>query len=175
MLPLIASLPLWAVPIPPVDGFDFPVGPPDATGWYDAQPFGRNEHLGEDWNARDGGDLGAPVHAIAGGLVVQVGPAGPGWGNVVMVVHRVDEPGGSTLVESLYAHLRELHVAEGQGVSRGAQLGTVGTAGGVYSPHLHFELRTRVREPVGRGYGASAAAHVSPTAFIEERRPQRPQ
>ncbi|MBL4587064.1 MAG: hypothetical protein JKX84_08430, partial [Flavobacteriales bacterium] len=28
------------------DGFDFPVGPPDAKGYYNAQPFGKNEHLG---------------------------------------------------------------------------------------------------------------------------------
>ena len=26
--------------LPPADGFDFPVGPPDAAGYYDAQPFG---------------------------------------------------------------------------------------------------------------------------------------
>ena len=31
-----------AADAPNADGFDFPVGPPDARGWYDAQPFGKN-------------------------------------------------------------------------------------------------------------------------------------
>ena len=29
-----------------VDGFDFPVGKPDAKGYYNAQPFMKNTHLG---------------------------------------------------------------------------------------------------------------------------------
>lgn len=33
------------------DGFDFPVGKPNAKGYIDKQPFGKNFHLGEDWNA----------------------------------------------------------------------------------------------------------------------------
>lgn len=33
------------------NGFDFPVGAPNAKGYYDLQPFGKNFHLGEDWNA----------------------------------------------------------------------------------------------------------------------------
>ncbi len=28
------------------DGFDYPVGPPNAVGYYDAQPFTKNKHLG---------------------------------------------------------------------------------------------------------------------------------
>ena len=31
-------------------GFDFPVGKPDAVGYYNAQEFTENDHLGEDWN-----------------------------------------------------------------------------------------------------------------------------
>ena len=30
--------------------FDFPVGKPDAVGYYNAQEFTENDHLGEDWN-----------------------------------------------------------------------------------------------------------------------------
>ncbi|HEY9169431.1 MAG TPA: hypothetical protein VIN72_08085 [Lutibacter sp.] len=34
------------------DGSDFPVGKPNAKGYYDAQPFGKNRHLGSDWNGK---------------------------------------------------------------------------------------------------------------------------
>ncbi|MBT3222375.1 MAG: hypothetical protein HN348_25150 [Proteobacteria bacterium] len=59
--------------VQPVDGFDFPVGPPNASGYYDAHSYGgRNYHLGEDWNGVGGGntDLGDSVHAVADGMVV---------------------------------------------------------------------------------------------------------
>ena len=61
-------------------GFDFPVGPPDASGYYDAQPFGINDHLGSDWNGDGGGDtdLGDPVHAIAAGVISEATNHGGG-------------------------------------------------------------------------------------------------
>lgn len=54
-----------------VDGFDFPVGKPDAKGYYDAQSFGKNNHLGSDWNGNGGGnsDFGDDVFSIADGVV----------------------------------------------------------------------------------------------------------
>lgn len=58
--------------IPLSDGFDLPVGPPDAVGYYDAQPIGGDRgHLGSDWNGNGGGDsdLGDPIYAAAGGVV----------------------------------------------------------------------------------------------------------
>ena len=53
------------------NGFDFPVGKPDAKGYYNAQPFGKNTHLGDDWNGLRGGDsdLGDPIYNIAHGKV----------------------------------------------------------------------------------------------------------
>ena len=51
------------------DGFDFPVGKPDAEGYYRLRGYRANGHLGEDWNGKRGGntDLGDPVYAIANG------------------------------------------------------------------------------------------------------------
>lgn len=151
------------------DGFDFPVGPPDAEGYYDAQPFGVSEHLGNDWNGNGGGDtdLGDPVHSAAGGRVVFAQDVGGGWGNVVRVVHRCDHG----KVETLYAHLDTIDVEVGARVERGQTIGTIGDAHGEYVPHLHFELRGKIGLPIGAGYGSETAGYLDPTAFILAHRP----
>src|SRR5258706_15147037 len=77
----------WPTTLPVCDGFDYPVGAPDAVGYHDAQPFGENDHLGNDWNGNGGGDtdLGDPVYAVAAGIVVEARDIGGDWGNVVRV------------------------------------------------------------------------------------------
>jgi len=152
-------------------GFDFPVGPPDASGYYDAQPFGTNDHLGSDWNGDGGGDtdLGDPVYAIAAGVVSAASDHGGGWGNVVRVVHPCGEVPGRE-VESLYAHLDGIEVHAGQRVVRGQRIGTIGTAGGQYRAHLHLELRARPGMPLGGGYSEDTAGYLDPTAFIHRHR-----
>src|SRR5687767_15010770 len=54
------------------NGFDLPVGKPDAAGYYTARGYMPNAHQGEDWNGKGGGnsDLGDPVYATADGVVV---------------------------------------------------------------------------------------------------------
>jgi len=154
---------------PVVDGFDYPVGPPDAVGYVDAQPFGRNDHLGSDWNGVSGGasDLGDPVHVVAHGIVTYAGDAGRGWGNVVRVAHRTE--GGH--VESLYAHLDRMDVQPGQLLQRGEPVGTIGDAHGAWIPHLHFELRTVVGMDLGPGYARDRDGYTDPTAWIDAHRP----
>lgn len=159
--------------LPLADGFDFPVGRPDAGGYYDAQRFGgRNAHLGSDWNGNQGGDsdLGDPVFAVAAGRVTETRDFGGGWGNVVRVAHRVREPDGREhVVESLYAHLDTIEVGVGATVARGARVGTIGTAGGTYVAHLHLELRDAPGRPLGGGYG-TPDGQLDPTAFIRAHR-----
>lgn len=161
-----------AAPPPPCGGFDWPVGPPDAAGYYDAQPFGDNAHLGEDWNGLGGGDtdLGDPVHAIADGIVSAAADEGGGWGNVVRIAHECgDRPGAR--VESLYAHLDRIDVVPGAVVLRGQPIGTIGTAGGQYLAHLHLELRPIVGAPLGQGYG-ERTGYLAPSDFIARHRPR---
>lgn len=155
---------------PLAHGFVFPVGPPGAEGYYDAQPFGENQHLGSDWNGVRGGnsDLGDPVYSAAAGRVSFAEDVGGGWGRVVRVVHRL--PGGEQ-VESLYAHLDSISVQRGDTLTRGQQLGTIGTAHGKYLAHLHFEIRVRVGAPLGGGYGVPEQGQVDPTAFLRAHRP----
>ena len=165
------------VEIPVSDGFDYPVGAPNGEGFYDAQPFGRNTHLGSDWNGLGGGntDLGEPVTNIANGRVRWAADKGRGWGWVVVVTHRLstssDDP---QWVESVYAHLDRVDVQAGQVLQRGASIGTIGDAHGAWPAHLHFEIRKGRGQALGRGYGP-AHGQVDPTAFINAHRPKPPQ
>ena len=72
------------------DGFDLPVGKPDARGYYKARGFKAHGHLGEDWDGVGGGDtdLGDPVFAIGDGVVVFARDCHQGWGNVISELHQ---------------------------------------------------------------------------------------
>jgi len=159
---------------PVADGFDFPVGAPDGEGYYDAQPFGDNTHLGNDWNGVGGGnsDLGDPVAVIADGVVRFAEDVGGGWGNVVRIEHRVRDVDGERSVESLYAHLDRIEVAVGRRVRRGDRVGTIGDAHGQYKAHLHLELRAQTGLPLGGGYASDSTGYLDPTMFIRAHRPR---
>lgn len=159
--------------IPLVDGFDFPVGPPDAKSYYNANPFGTDLHLGDDWNGVGGGntDLGDPVYSIAHGLVVEAHDHGSGWGKVIRIIHRVDSLTLEGSHESLYAHLDTMMVTSGTTVKRGQQIGTIGTADGAYLAHLHLEIRTEIKLPLGGGYASDTTGYTDPSAFIRKHRP----
>ena len=171
--PRQAPPPTLSAASPESDGFDFPVGPPDGRGYYNAQVFGANHHLGDDWNGTGGGnsDKGDPIHSTANGIVVSAYDGGPGWGNVVRILHRAAgaDPGW---VESLYAHLETMHVRQAQVVRRGQKIGTMGDAGGRYYAHLHFEIRIRPGLPLGGGYARDTRGYTDPTAFIRSHRPR---
>lgn len=151
------------------NGFDFPVGKPDAKGYYNAQPFSKNNHLGDDWNGKGGGntDLGDNIYAIANGYVKFAENIDGGWGNVVRINHYVDE---NKVVESLYAHCNEIFVKEGQYVSKGMRIATIGTNNGQYLAHLHFEMREDINLPIGGGYSSNTKGYLNPTEFIKKHR-----
>jgi murein DD-endopeptidase MepM/ murein hydrolase activator NlpD len=71
------------------DGFDMPVGKPDAVGYYRSRGLIVGRHMGDDWNGNGMGntDLGAPVYATAHGLVVYARDARMGWGKTVIIRH----------------------------------------------------------------------------------------
>ena len=154
--------------------WQFPVGPPLAKGYYNAQPFGENDHLGDDWNGTGGGnsDLGDPVYAAASGWVGQSLDHGGGWGKVIRVVHRLPATDSLEFVETLYAHLDSMLVSRGEWVEAGQQIGTIGNADGAYWAHLHFELRNAPRRPLGGGYGRPNG-YLDPTAWIKAKQAGR--
>lgn len=154
------------------DGFDQPVGKPDGEGYYKSRGFA-SYHPGEDWNGLGGGnsDLGAPVYAIGHGYVVFARDARMGWGNVVLIRHVFLEKGELQMVDSMYAHLSRILVREGQQVTRGQQVGTIGTNRGMYVAHLHFEIRKNLAIGINRSaFPRDFANYYRPSTFIEPRR-----
>ncbi|MFZ4598070.1 MAG: M23 family metallopeptidase [Terrimicrobiaceae bacterium] len=154
------------------DGFDQPVGKPDAEGYYMSRGF-LSYHPGEDWNGLAGGnsDLGAPVYNIGHGIVTFARDARMGWGNVVLIRHLFVENGKLQTVDSMYAHLNKILVREGQQVSKGQQVGTIGTNRGMYVAHLHFEVRKNLRIGINRSsFPRDLVNYFRPSAFIASRR-----
>ncbi|MGH8687406.1 MAG: M23 family metallopeptidase [Burkholderiales bacterium] len=86
-------------------------------------------HEGIDFLA----DLGSPVVAAAGGVVIFAG-FHPQYGNVIDIDH------GNDLL-TRYAHLSKILVKEGDIVQRGHRIGLSGSTGRSTGPHLHFEVR----------------------------------
>lgn len=94
------------------------------------------EHAGVDLAAA----AGTPVTAAAAGRVEFAGERGD-YGNLLIITHA----DGS---QSYYGHLEEILVEEGQLVSAGQKVATVGSSGLSTGPHLHFEVRNASGTPV---------------------------
>lgn len=159
------------------DGFDFPVGKPDASGYYKARGMRLRApvHYGEDWNGRGGGDsdMGDPVYSTANGIVVWAYDVRSGWGNVVIIRHAYRDPSTGQVkhCDSLYGHLREMGVKVGQTVKRGDKIGTIGNNRGMYAAHLHFEIRHNIHVGMLRNSaGRDLNNWADPTQFINKYR-----
>ena len=161
------------------DRFAYPVGPGEYVTpardkkdeWYDAQDFGENNHLGEDWNKNSGGntDCGEPVYAIANGEITYAADAGPGWGNVVIITHTLPD---GTEVQSLYGHLKAIEKTSGT-IKIREKIGTIGDGNGRYICHLHLELREQhcpSWDMVFVGYSPVSYGWLDPSDFIDKRR-----
>ena len=156
------------------NGFDLPVGKPGGEGYYVFRGYAPNAHQGEDWNGAGGGnsDLGDPVYATADGVVVYSEDYRRSWGNLVIVRHAYRGPdGGMQLADSVYAHLDRRSVRLYQTVRRGQQIGTIGTAHGMYAAHLHFEIRKNIQiGPYQTSFARDYSNYFSPRQFIAQRR-----
>lgn len=80
------------------------------------------------------GNYGAPVGAAQEGTVVLAAWDDYGLGYHVVISH----PDGS---QTVYAHLSDIWVAQGQYVSQGEPVGALGSTGYSTGAHLHFEIR----------------------------------
>jgi hypothetical protein len=77
---------------------------------------------------------GSPVGAAGRGVVRFAGWNSGGYGNLVVVGHRLG-------FETWYAHLSRISVSVGEGVVGGSRIGYIGATGHATGPHLHFEVR----------------------------------
>jgi len=132
-------------------------------------------HFGEDWNGRGGGntDLGDPVYTVADGVVTFAHDVRQGWGNVVLIRHAYREPktGQVRYCDSLYGHLRDMPLKNGQEVKRGERIGSIGTNRGMYTAHLHFEIRHNLSIGMHRNSVPRTLEHwADPTDFIKKYR-----
>jgi murein DD-endopeptidase MepM/ murein hydrolase activator NlpD len=155
------------------DGFDLPVSPPNGAGFSKSRGFRAHGHLGEDWVIAGGKGqaFGHPVHSIANGLVVLGRDIRADWGNVVVIRHAWIENRKIHFTDSLYGHLDRILVKEGQHVSRGQQIGTIGNNHGMYPPHLHFEMHKDLMIGVNHSGGTrDLLSYWVPTDFIMEHR-----
>lgn len=81
-----------------------------------------------------GAFYGAGVYASAAGSVVYARFSPDGWlGFRVIIAH------GNGL-RTAYNHMSDILVEEGETVSRGQQIGQVGSTGNSTGPHLHFQV-----------------------------------
>jgi murein DD-endopeptidase MepM/ murein hydrolase activator NlpD len=150
------------------DGFECPVGS-DGKSYYKARGMQPNGHLGEDWNGSAGGDtdLGAPVTATAHGVVVFARDFRLGWGNVIILRHAYMEGAQVLYLDSLYGHLDQIFVREGEQVQRGQKIGTIGNNNGMYPAHLHFEMRKNLRIGMARvAFPRDFTNYWNPSEFI---------
>ena len=162
--------------LPTAVRFEAPLGGEHGALTYNAQPFRVTRHLGDDLNGIGGwnSDLGDPVYASGTGRVIYCGVPSDGWGNMVILGHRVPDAGaanGFKVIQTVYAHMEKMLVKLGDVVPRGKQIGTVGTANGHYLAHLHFEIRESQSIYPGAGYSDAPLDRVSPEAFVKAHSP----
>ena len=150
------------------EGFDFPVGKPDAKGYYNAQKFQENNHLGDDWNGIGGGnsDIGDSIYSISNGYISEVKDYKGGWCKVLRIVHLYE----GKLYESLYAHCDSILIAQGKFIKKGEKIATIGNCNDNYLAHLHLEIRNKVGLDIGGGYSTNTKGYLDPTNFINKNR-----
>lgn len=86
-------------------------------------------HRGLDISAQ----RGTPVRAPASGVVAFAGNGGE-YGNTVILDHGRD-------LRSLYGHLQEIKVKNGDRIERGEVIALTGNTGRTSGPHLHYEIQ----------------------------------
>jgi hypothetical protein len=162
--------PLALASIPMASRFDFPLGSENGAMAYNAQRFTDNHHLGDDLNGIGGenSDLDDPIYAVADGRVLFARDGGPGWGNIIILLHAYIDNGERRYVQSYYGHVDKVLVHPGEDVRRGQQIATVGTANGRYFAHLHFEMREFTTPFIGPGYREDTRGWLDPSAFIQQ-------
>ena len=99
---------------------------------YRSDPFhaGAAFHPGIDL----AGTYGTPIYATADGTVMRAGWNSGGYGNLVEIDH-------GRGISTRYGHMSAILVHEGDHITRGQQIGRMGSTGRSTGNHLHYEVR----------------------------------
>ena len=126
---------IWPIKNPSYDNYTI-----NTLYYYSSPRHNRYEH--STWYDRYNGgqfysiDIRAAmkteVVSVANGTVIKCNDPSDGTAKYVKIKH--------SSTESLYAHLSQINVKEGQSVSAGQVIGLSGDTGVKGSPHLHFEF-----------------------------------
>lgn len=76
---------------------------------------------------------GTPIIATSDGVILSVKTQRMGYGKHIIIKH-------DDQYQSLYAHLSDIKVKEGQKVKKGELIGLSGNTGASTRPHLHYEV-----------------------------------
>jgi len=135
----------------------------------DWKMYGKTEgkHMGVDIGVVSG-QPGAPIYAVQMGLVVEAGYFDQGgYGRRVVIEHE------DRSFSTLYGHLKEVLVKEGDVVTAGQQIGTMGgnledkLRGASLGTHLHFEVI--LPEPVKNSIHTFKGWCVDPIPYLMQR------
>lgn len=116
--------------------FGLPLGKPfegeiKSIYGYRRNPFtskGIEFHSGVDFKGRQGDS----IRATGNGVVSFAGYNG-GYGRCIVINHNES-------LQTLYAHLKQIDVKEGQTIQSGDHIGLMGSTGRSTGPHLHYEV-----------------------------------
>src|SRR5258708_19611100 len=79
------------------------------------------------------GSYGTPIYATADGTVLRAGWNSGGYGNLVELDH-------GRGITTRYGHMSAILVSAGEHVTRGQQVGRMGSTARSTGPHLHYEI-----------------------------------
>jgi len=162
----VLARPVELARVPLAPRVDWPMGSEGGALTYNAQPFLKDRHLGDDLNGIGGwdSDLGDAVYVVAAGEVMFAGWPSDGWGRVIIVAHQSED---GELIQSFYGHLEHSFIPVGARVRRGDKIGTVGKGNGQYLAHLHFEVREGPMIGAGPGYGDHEHGRLSGETWMK--------
>jgi LysM repeat protein len=127
-------------------GYPYPLDAPKGSGTFawPTEGYLMQGYWSEHQAIDIANETGTPVVAADHGYVILAGKDVSVYGNQVLIGHG----NGYT---TRYAHLDTMLVYTGDVVSKGQQIGTMGSAGNARAPHLHFEISEEGlrRNPLG--------------------------
>lgn len=103
----------------------------------------RKLHTGLDLKAK----VGTQIYSPADGIVIKARNYDPGgYGKMLIIMHNYG-------FKTLYGHMNDILVKEGDLISKNTLLGFTGNTGASSGPHLHYELKFLEK-------------HINPTNFV---------